>query len=71
VTFVTRLGPDGAGPVKEAAEGDRAAQVRFIANSDVVLSIAGDPGTFARAWLTGRLRVEGNIFDLLQLRKLM
>jgi SCP-2 sterol transfer family len=71
VTFVTRLGPDGAGPVKEAGEGDRPAQVRFIANSDVVLSIAGDPGTFARAWLTGRLKVEGNIFDLLQLRKLI
>jgi hypothetical protein len=71
VTFATRLGPDGAGPVKEAAEGDRPAQVRFIANSDVVLSIADDPGTFARAWLAGRLKVEGNIFDLLRLRKLM
>jgi hypothetical protein len=37
----------------------------------VVISIAADPGSFARAWLTGRLKVEGNIFDLLQLRKLM
>jgi len=71
VTFVTRLGPHGADPVSEAANGDRAAQVRFTAKSDVVVSIADDPGSFARAWLAGRLRVEGNIFDLLYLRKLM
>jgi hypothetical protein len=37
----------------------------------VVVSIAGDPASFARAWLTGRLKVHGNVFDLLRLRKLM
>ncbi len=36
-----------------------------------MLAIAADPGTFARAWLTGRLKVDGNLFDLLQLRRLM
>jgi hypothetical protein len=71
VTFLTRLGPHGADPVREARPGDGAAQVRFIANSDVVVSIADDPGSFARAWLTGRLKVQGNVFDLLRLRKLM
>ena len=71
VTFVTRLGPDGADPVREAGEGDKPAQVRFIANSDVVVSISDDPGSFARAWVTGRLKVQGNVFDLLRLRKLM
>ena len=71
VTFLTRLGPDGADPVREAGEGDNAAQVRFIANSDVVVSIADNPGSFARAWVTGRLKVQGNVFDLLRLRKLM
>jgi hypothetical protein len=45
--------------------------VRFTANSDVVVSITDEPGNFARAWLSGRLKVEGNIFDLLRLRKLM
>ena len=54
VTFVTRLSPDGADPVREAGQGDGPAQIRFIANSDVVVSIADDPGSFARAWLTGR-----------------
>jgi hypothetical protein len=71
VTFVTRLGPNGADPVREAGDEDRPAQVRFVANSDVVVSIAQDPGSFARAWLTGRLKVHANVFDLLRLRKLM
>jgi hypothetical protein len=71
VTFVTRLGPDGAEPVKEAANGTPPAQVRFTADSDVVVTIAGDPGSFMRAWLSGRLKVQGSIFDLLHLRKLM
>jgi hypothetical protein len=71
VTFVTRLGPDGADPVREAAAGEPAAQVRFVANSDVVVSIADDPGSFARAWLTGRLKIHANVLDLLRLRRLM
>ena len=71
VTFLTRLGPDGAEPVTEAANGDAPVQVRFTAKSDDVLAVAADPGSFARAWLAGRLKVEGNLFDLLRLRKLM
>ena len=71
VTFLTRLSPDGADPVREAGPEDAAAQVRFVANSDVVVSIADDPGSFARAWMTGRLKVHGNVFDLLRLRKLL
>ena len=71
VVFLTRLGPDGADPVRLAAAADDAAQIRFTASSDDVLAIAADPGSFARAWLTGRLKVEGNLLDLLRLRKLL
>jgi SCP-2 sterol transfer family len=71
VTFLTRLGPQGADPVTEAGRDAPAAQVRFTANSDDVVAIAADPGSFARAWLTGRLKVNGSIFDLMHLRKLM
>ena len=71
MTFVTRLGPDGAAAIKQAGNGSPAAQVRFTADSDVVVAIAGDPGSFMRAWLSGKLKVQGNIFDLLHLRKLM
>jgi hypothetical protein len=71
ITFFTRMGAHGADPVREADGQTQPAQVRFTANSDVVVSITDDPGSFARAWLTGRLKVEGNIFDLLRLRGLM
>lgn len=71
VTFAAKLGPDGAGPIVQAHDGFPSAQVRFTASSDDVLAIAGDPGSFMRAWMTGRLKVEGNVFDLLRLRKLI
>jgi hypothetical protein len=35
------------------------------------VSISSDPGSFARAWLSGRLKIHANVFDLLKLRKLM
>lgn len=71
LTFITRLSPEGAGDITQAVDGGPRAQVRFTAGSDDVVAIAADPGTFARAWLTGRLKVEGNLFDLLRLRKLI
>ncbi len=71
VTFLTRLGPHGADPVVQAQPGASTAQIRFTAKSDDVVAIAEDPGSFAKAWLTGRVRVEGSFMDLLQLRKLI
>jgi predicted lipid carrier protein YhbT len=70
VTFFTKLGPHGADPIVQA-DGRGPAQIRFTAKSDDVLAIADNPGGFARAWLSGRLRVEGSLFDLLHLRKLL
>ena len=69
--FVTRVGPHGAAPVTEAAPGDKPAQVRFTANSDDLVWIADDPARFARAWLTGRLKVEASLMDLFRLRKFL
>src|SRR5262249_4871291 len=71
ITFMTRLGPDGAGPIREANGQDGPAQVRFTTNSDDLVALAEDPGSFPRAWLTGKLKVEASIFDLLRLRKLL
>jgi hypothetical protein len=69
--FITRLGPHGADPVQEAEPGARPAQVRFTANSDDLVWVAEDPARFARAWLTGKLKVEASFLDLLQLRKFL
>jgi predicted lipid carrier protein YhbT len=71
VTFLTKLSPNGAEPVRLAEVGAPAAQVRFTANSDVVVAVAADPGSFLRAWLTGKLKVQASVFDLLELRNLM
>ncbi|SRR5579875_1830245 len=70
ITFVTRLAPDGAAPVRLAAPGEPAAQVRFTADSDVVVKVAADPSSFGRAWLRGQIRVAGSLLDLLRLRNL-
>jgi hypothetical protein len=70
VMFLTRLGPGGAEPVRQV-DPDTPAQVRFTADSDTVVAISADPGSFMRAWLSGKLKVQGNVFDLLHLRKLM
>ena len=71
ITFRTRLGPDGAEPVREQVAGDPPAQIRFSAASADVVALSGDPGGLARAWLSGRVKVDGNLLDLLRLRKLI
>lgn len=71
VTFLTRIGPDGAEPVRQAGNGARPAQVRFTADSDVVVAVAANPASFMKAWLSGRLKVQGSVLDLLHLRKLL
>ena len=71
VTFVTRIGPDGATPVREANGSEAPAQVRFTAKSDDLIAIAADPASIARAWLSGRLKVEASIWDILRLRKIL
>lgn len=71
VTFTTKLGADGASPVTEAGPGDPPAQVRFSATSDELLAVSGDPKSFVRSWLTGKVKVEASLTDLIRLRKLL
>ncbi len=71
VTFATRLGPHGADPLARVPPDAPRAQIRFSAKSDDVVAIAGDPGSFARAWMTRRIKVEGSPMDLLSFRKLL
>jgi hypothetical protein len=50
---------------------DPPAQVRFSVKSDDLVAIADDPGLFIRFWLTGRLKMQASVSDLLRLRKLI
>ena len=70
VTFLTRVSPQGADPVREVANG-ATAQVRFTADSDIVVAIGANPGSFLRSWVTGKVKVQGNPLDLLHLRRLL
>ena len=71
VTFVTRFTDHGAEPVTEAKPDDPPADIRLTANSDDVLSLAVTPANIARMWISGRVKVQASMRDLLALRKLL
>ena len=70
VTFVTRLG-SGDDPVREAAPGEPAADIRLTAKSDEVVSLSEQPMNIARAWMSGRIKIEASVKDLFRLRRLL
>ena len=71
VTYVTRFGPSGADPVHLAAPGDPKADVRLTASSDTVVELSGNVSSFPKAWLSGKVKVQASMRDLLRLRKLL
>ena len=70
VTFVSVLG-SGDDPVRQAAPGEPAAAIRLTANSDEVVALAGQPMNIARAWMSGRVKIEASMKDLFRLRRLL
>jgi putative sterol carrier protein len=70
VTYVSVLGA-GNDPVREAAPGDPPADIRITAKSDEVISLAEQPMNIARAWMTGRVKIEASMRDLFRLRRLL
>ncbi|HEX9041025.1 MAG TPA: SCP2 sterol-binding domain-containing protein [Trebonia sp.] len=69
-TYVTVLGA-GADPVREVAPGEPPADIRMTAKSDEVLALAEQPMNIARAWVTGRIKIEASMKDLFRLRRLL
>nr|WP_067465752.1 SCP2 sterol-binding domain-containing protein [Actinomadura macra] len=70
LAFRTRLhagGLDGFVPDDDP----RSAQVRLTVDSDDLVALARDELNPAKAWATGRLKIEASIFDLLRLRRLL
>src|SRR5438552_45165 len=66
-----RAARPGRAPVTVANGSDPQATVTFTTKSDELLALAENPASIGRAWLTGRLKVEASIFDLLCLRKVL
>ncbi|HEX4834395.1 MAG TPA: SCP2 sterol-binding domain-containing protein [Trebonia sp.] len=70
LTFVTLLG-SGADPVRLAGPGDPPADMRLTASSDDVISLTEQPMNVARAWMTGKIKIEASMKDLFRLRRLL
>ncbi|MFF5259428.1 SCP2 sterol-binding domain-containing protein [Actinomadura viridis] len=70
VAYLTRLHGGGLDPfARTDAPGD--AQVRLTVASDDLVALANDELNPARAWASGRLKIEASFLDLLRLRKLL
>jgi hypothetical protein len=70
VTFVSVLGA-GDDLVREAAPGEPPADIRLTAKSDEVVALAEQPMNIARAWMSGRVKIEASVKDLFRLRRLL
>ncbi|MFC5187756.1 SCP2 sterol-binding domain-containing protein [Actinomadura harenae] len=70
LAFGTRLHEGGLDPF-QPLENPRSAQVRLTVDSDDLVALAHDELSPAKAWATGRLKVEASVFDLLRLRRVL
>ena len=70
VTFVTVLGA-GSDPVRQATPGEPAADIRISGDSDQVISLAQQPMNIARAYFSGKVKIEASMKDVFRLRRLL
>ncbi|GAA4633249.1 hypothetical protein GCM10023196_070050 [Actinoallomurus vinaceus] len=68
--FLTRIHEDGLDDFQLVDDAD-GAQVRLTVNSDDLVALADDELHVAKAWATGRLKIEASLGDLLRLRKIL
>ena len=71
ITFMTRITASGAEPVKEAGPDEPSADIRLTANSDDTDALAATPASIARMWMSGRVKIQASLRDLLALRRLL
>ena len=70
VVFLTRIHEGGLDDF-QLADSTNGAQVRLTVNSDDLVALADDELGVARAWASGRLKVEASLSDLLRLRRML
>jgi putative sterol carrier protein len=70
MVFLTRIHEGGLDDFQAVDDAD-AAQVRLTVNSDDLVALAADELHVAKAWATGRLKIEASLGDLLRLRKIL
>jgi hypothetical protein len=70
LTFRSRIHEGGLDPFAPSDDWE-SGQVRITVNSEDLVALANDELHAAKAWATGRLKIEANIFDLFRLRRLL
>jgi predicted lipid carrier protein YhbT len=70
LVFLTRIHTGGLDEF-EVADSANGAQVRLTVNSDDLVALAADELSVAKAWASGRLKIEASLGDLLRLRKIL
>ncbi|GAA4601776.1 hypothetical protein GCM10023195_04930 [Actinoallomurus liliacearum] len=68
--FLTRIHKGGLDEFQTVGDAD-SAQVRLTVSSDDLVALATDELHVAKAWATGRLKIEASLGDLLRLRKIL
>ncbi|MEW9531218.1 SCP2 sterol-binding domain-containing protein [Microbispora sp. NPDC049125] len=72
LTFYGRIHRDGLDPFKEVPPQDgRPAEVKLTLNSEDLVSMVNGQLDMGRALLTGRVKIDASLGDLLRLRKLL
>ena len=69
VTFAGQLDGGELNDIRRAQS--TAAQIRLTLSSDDLLALVAGSLHFARAWASGRLKVEASVLDLVRLRSLL
>lgn len=70
IAFLTRIHQGGLDPIGRT-DTPANAQVRLTVGSDDLIALARDDLSPAKAWATGRLKIEASLLDLLRLRRLL
>lgn len=70
LVFLTRIHAGGLDAF-QTTDNTNGAQVRLTVGSDDLVALAGDELNVAKAWATGRLKIEASLGDLLRLRKIL
>ncbi|WP_308206109.1 SCP2 sterol-binding domain-containing protein [Actinoallomurus spadix] len=70
LVFLTRIHQGGLDDFRTAGDAD-SAQVRLTVSSDDLVALATEELHVAKAWATGRLKIEASLGDLLRLRKIL
>ncbi|MCO5999409.1 SCP2 sterol-binding domain-containing protein [Actinoallomurus rhizosphaericola] len=70
LVFLTRIHRGGLDEFQTVDDAD-SAQVRLTVGSDDLVALATEELHVAKAWATGRLKIEASLGDLLRLRKIL